>query len=212
MANGKRQIVLDEGSDAVVVRGGIKVEFNAGGINVYGNVPVTLHAPVNDVQLKPPAPEQTPKESGAATVTKQAYNIGDVLPDGWIVGPVGDMGIVMSIEPVSGALDGYKTWHQGEKHAAELRGQGNANARQPSANELNALYNNVVKAGHNGNAQFNTGSSHPYGLYWSSTPSPDYRDDARIQYLGVGNRYWHYKGNVSARVRCVRDEPGLTLA
>ena len=51
MAGGKEkvEVVLDDGSDAVVVRGGIKVQFNAsGGIDIYGNVPVTLHPAAND--------------------------------------------------------------------------------------------------------------------------------------------------------------------
>ena len=171
------------------------------------------------VQLKAPAAEKTPKESGAlaATVTKQAYNIGDVLPDGWVVGPRSPKtGIVMAIEPVSGALDGYRTWYRGEDHAADLRGKGHANARQPSADgnndELNAIYNEVVKAGRNGNAKLNTSGSNPYGRYWSGTTDPDSRDDARMQYLNGGYRLWSFKGDAFARVRCVRDEPGLTLA
>lgn len=170
------------------------------------------------VQFREPAREQT-NEPGVinASVGKRAYNIGDVLPDGWVVGPRSPKtGIVMAIEPVSGALNGYKTWHQGEDHAKELREQGHANARQPNADnnndELNAIYNGVVKAGRNGNAKLNTSGSTPYGHYWSGTTSPRYRDGARMQYFDDGGRYWDFKANAYARVRCVRDEPGLTLA
>jgi|GEM_PF-1540118 len=170
------------------------------------------------VQFREPAREQT-NEPGVinASVDKRAYNIGDVLPDGWVVGPRSPKtGIVMALEPVSGALDGYKTWHQGEDHAKELREQGHANARQPSADnnndELNAIYNGVVKAGRNGNAKLNTSGSLPYGRYWSGTSDPDGRDYARMQYFDDGNRSWDVKDDASARVRCVRDEPGLTLA
>lgn len=151
------------------------------------------------------------------SLDKRAYRIGDVLPDGWVVGPRSPKtGIVMSLEPVSGALDGYKTWYQGEDHAKELREQGHANARQPSADnnndELNAIYNEVVKAGRNDNARLNTFDFHPFGKYWSGTTGPVFRGLARIQSLGSGLRFVLYKDDAFARVRCVRDEPGLTLA
>lgn len=197
-----RPTLKASGDATIITNGNITAYSTDGNVTAYTN---------GTVQLIAPAPEQT--NGLAATVTKQAYNIGDVLPDGWIVGPVSpDTGIVMSIEPVAGALDGYKTWHQGEKRAAELRGKGNANARQPSDNELNALYNDVVKAGRNSNAQFNTSDSSPYGGYWASTTHPDDRDDvARVQYFDDGGRSWVYKDGAGARVRCVRDEPKLSL-
>lgn len=148
-----------------------------------------------------------------ASVDKRAYNIGDVLPDGWVVGPVSpDTGKTIAIEPVAGALDGCQTWHQGEKRAAELRGKGHANAHQPSGSELSAIYNDVVQAGRNSNAKFNTSGSFPFSKYWSSTTHPDHWVYARVQYFNDGCRNWNVKGGASARVRCVRDEPGLTLA
>lgn len=151
-----------------------------------------------------------------AEVTKKAYNIGDVLPDGWVVGPVSpDTGIVMAIEPVSGILEGDSTWYQGDDHAAALRSKGQTNARQPSTNELNAIYNDVVKAGRNSAAQFDVSPLNydsPFGLYWSSTtaPNPD-QAYAQVQYFSDGLRVWGFKEYANARVRCVRDEPGLTL-
>ena len=182
----------------IVANGNITAYSTDGNVTAYTN---------GTVHLKAPAPKPN---DGSATVTKPAYNIGDVLPDGWIVGPVSrDTGIVMSIEPVGGALDGYRTWHQGEDHAAVLRHKGNANARQPSDNELNALYNDVVKAGRIGNTD-------PFGetiygvRYWSST---SFRYDpgfAQIQYFGGGGRCWSSKDGADARVRCVRDEPRLS--
>jgi hypothetical protein len=148
-----------------------------------------------------------------AAKNTNVYEIGDVLPDGWVVGPVSsDTGKPIAIEPASTALDGYKTWHQGEEHAARLRGQGNANARQPSEGELSAIYNDVMKAGRNGNAKLSTSGSNPYGEYWASTTHPDLRDGARVQSFGDGLRRWNYKDDADARVRCVRDEPGLTFA
>lgn len=170
------------------------------------------------VQFKAPAPEQTSTKSGGltATVTKKAYNIGDTLPDGWVVGPRSPKtGIVMALEPVSGALDGYKTWYQGEDHAKELREQGHINARQPSADnnndELNAIYNEIVEAGQNDNAELNTSASFPLGKYWSGTVVLDFRNFAQLQDFYTSDRRIEYRDRPQARVRCVRDEPGLTL-
>lgn len=191
--------------------GGLTVDLSA-----LDNADVTIITN-GTIQLKAPLPKPANDIEAAATVTKQAYNIGDVLPDGWVVGPRSPKtGIVMAIEPASGALEGYKTWHQGEEHAKELREQGHANARQPSADnnndELNAIYNEVVKAGRNGNAKLNVSGSGPYGMYWSGTTLPDRRDGARFQYFDDGYRNAYYKVAANARVRCVRDEPGITLA
>jgi len=132
------------------------------------------------------------------TVTKQAYNIGDVLPDGWVVGPVSpETGIVMAIEPAENALDGYQTWYAGEDHAVKLlHDQGHANARQPTDTELNTIYNEVVEAGRNDNTEFdNTSDSNLYGayrsgMYWSSTLAPDLSlpDLARIRFFNDGGR------------------------
>lgn len=154
----------------------------------------------------------------SSSINTQAYNIGDVLPDGWIVGPISPTtSKPIAIEPVAGALEGYQTWYKGEDHAKGLHDQGHADARQPDADELNALYNGVVKAGRNQNAQldttaFDTSGSNPYGNYWSSTPDQDNPHTAWMQYFDDGSRYLYFKVRAKARVRCVRDEPGLTLA
>jgi hypothetical protein len=207
------------GDATIITNGNITIYSPDGNVTAYTN---------GTVQVKAPAPEQT--NALTATVTEKvytiddvipAYNIGDVLPDGWVVGPRSPRtGIVMSLEPASTALDGYKTWYQGEDHAKDLREQGHTNARQPSAdnnnNELNAIYNEVVKAGRNGNAQLNTSDSGPYGIYWSSTtagPGPDRQDLMAVQkFLIDGTVCIDYKDDATARVRCVRDELGITLA
>ncbi len=165
-----------------------------------GHGQITKHAPVEE-------------QDNVHTVTKEAYNIGDVLPDGWVVmGLSKDTGMPFSCEPEEGVLDGYQAWHTGEDHAVKLRDAGNQNARQPTDKELNTIWEDVVKAGRNDNAKLNTNGSRPYGKYWSSTPDPNNSDDARIQYLGDGSRLWDYKDGRHARVRVVRDEPGLKLA
>lgn len=154
-----------------------------------------------------------PANDATREFSKAAYHIGDVLPDGWVVGGVSpDTHKPFSIEPISGALEGYQTWYKGEDHAKTLQEQGNLNARQPTADELNVIYNDVVQATHNDNAKLNVGCSAPYSEYWSSMTHPGGPDTARVQYLEDGYRGWHYKAGADARARCVRDEPGLTLA
>ena len=58
MTGGKEkiQVVLDDDANVSVSRGGIniKVQFNAnGGIDIYSDVPVTLHPAANDAPQKP---------------------------------------------------------------------------------------------------------------------------------------------------------------
>jgi len=190
--NKTKEIALgDDFGDVAVSVNGVRVEIRTDG----------------SVKFNPVANDEQRTAGGKAPKT------GDLLPDGWIVGPVSpDTGEPIAIEPVSGALEGFKTWYQGESYAAELRGKGNANARQPSDSELNAIFNDVMKAGRNGNARLDTSDSSPYGIYWSGTTLPDYRDLAHFHFLGDGNRGAGCKAVACARVRCVRDEPGLTLA
>ena len=153
-------------------------------------------------------------ETTQSSVDAKAYSIGDTLPDGWVVGGTSPTtGKIFSVEPVAGALDRYQTWHTGEDRAKTLLAEGHENARQPDMAELNVLYNDVVRADRNQNAQLNTRGSSPFGIYWSSEAHPANPDIARVQYFGDGCcRGASYKDNAIARVRCVRDEPGLTLA
>jgi len=204
--NGITLVIDENGNPTLIAPGDVKIitAYSTGG-NVVAHVSGT-------VQIEAPDPEQN---NEIATVTKQAYNIGDVLDDGWIVGPVSpETGNVMAVEPVAGALGGYQTWFAGEDHVKELLADGNNNAHQATDTELYAIYNEIVKAGNNDNAQFNTSGSFPYGRYWSSTPVPNPSDCAtQVQYFDKdGVRSWYSKVYDGVRVRCVRDEPGLTLA
>lgn len=227
--DGETARVIDLGEafgDVAVRANGVRVEIKSGGaVTLHTNGAVTLCPAVSGKAAASASttPQGGEKRGGAAvdgstapitaTVTKQAYNIGDVLPDGWIVGPVSpDTGLVIAIEPESGAPDGYATWHQGQNHAAELRGKGHANARQPSENELNAIYNDLVKAGRNGNAQFNISGSDLGCGYWASTTGPLGWGRARIQCFNDGFQSCGYKNGAHARARCVRDEVRLKLA
>ena len=153
------------------------------------------------------------KKTAHAPIKKKTYQIGDVLPDGWIVGPVSPTTHkVIAIESPKTAPQEYRRWHAGESHAEKLRTQGHTNARQPNSNELTALYNEIVKADRNQAAQLNT---EPYiGKYWASdSPQSAGRQPniAYIQRLDSGVRAEEFKDDVIARVRCIRDEPELQL-
>ncbi|HEY8189639.1 MAG TPA: hypothetical protein VIF12_03070, partial [Micavibrio sp.] len=114
-------------------------------LSTLGNADVTVINCVRPLWVKSRVLEQD-----TATAMEKIYSIGDVLPDGWIVGPVSpDTGLVMAIEPAAKAPVGYKTWYEGQDHANALRREGHTLARQPLVDELKALYNQVVKAGCN---------------------------------------------------------------
>ena len=180
-----------------------------GTVTAYGR---NIIAHSDNVTIKP-VTETGSKGALETSMDPQACNIGDKLPDGWIImGVSPDTGEVFSAEPEANVLDGYQTWHKGEERAKDLRDAGHKNARQASKEELSVIYNDVVKAGCNDNAKFNTSGSFPYGIYWSSTQGRDGPDFAWVQYLDDGHRLWLHKDDACARVRCVRDEPGLKLA
>jgi hypothetical protein len=90
MAGGKEELQVfhpeDDGSDLVVVRGGIaiKLQFNAnGGVDVFSNVPVTLRYAANDTAAKATHEIGVRDRDGAHK--GQIY--GGVFPDGkpgWI--------------------------------------------------------------------------------------------------------------------------------
>jgi hypothetical protein len=180
-------------------------------VSPLNGVDVTVITTGGSIVKQTPAEEQTSTPGVInASVDKRAYDIGDVLPDGWVVGPCSPItGIVMAIEPVSGArldLD-PDVWFAGEYHARYLCEKGNLNARQPEHKELSAIYEDVVRAQRNSNAQLDTSA------YWSGTRIGLY---VAFIYFSTG-RF----GAVSVcdldgrgdpvRARCVRDEPDITL-
>ncbi len=152
-----------------------------------------------------------------ASVNGHAYNIGAVLPDGWVVGPVSPTtGKLISIEPVSGALKGYQTWYAGEEHAKKLCDKGHRNARQPRTAELNVLCEEFKRADCNKNAQFDFSSD--ARRYWSSElcwlPGEERVVTAHTLYFGHDSVVPFHAAvdKACGRSRCIRDEPGLSLA
>lgn len=188
MTDGKAKtqvVLLDDSTEITVVRGGIRVQFNAnGGIDVYGNAPVTLHAPVNDVAPK-------------AQVKAAEPQIGDRMDDGTIFGGISpDTGKPIYVRPTDEPLT--MKWEQAMEYAARFEGHGKAAGtfRLPTGDELNVLFQNRAKIG-----GFNETGSHPSGLYWSSTQ--DGGEGAFDQNFSNGDQHWHYQRYLSA-VRLVR--------
>ena len=192
---------------------GITVIRSEGGaltvdVSALGDIDVTVVTSGHGKVMKQTLVEEL---DNTQTVTKEAYNIGDILPDGWVVMGISlDTDMPFSCEPKESALDGYQAWRTGENHALALREAGNLNARQPTDKELNTIWEGVVKACRNDNAKLNTSGSRPYGKYWSSAPNLSCPDHMRFQYLDSGRREWGLK-NDRARVRAVRDEPRIKI-
>lgn len=186
MAEGKTntQVVLDDSAEITVVRGGIRVQFNAnGGIDVYGNAPVTLHAPVNDVAPQPQV--------------KAEPQVGDRMEDGTVFGGISpDTNKPMYVRPADEPLT--MKWKQAMDYAARFEGHGKpvGTFRVPTEGELNVLFQNRAKIG-----GFNETGSYPAGWYWSSTQIGN--DIARGQRFSDGRRNWHGKYGHSS-VRLVR--------
>lgn len=140
---GEVRVVLEEGSEAVVVHDGFKVEFNAsGGIDVYGNVPIVLHPAVNDTA---------------------APQVGDKVPDGTIyAGTSPETGEPMYAAPNDAPLT--MKWKDAMEFAAKFKGHGHDDWRVPTRSELNVLFNNRAAIG-----GFNETGSRPNGWYCSSS-------------------------------------------
>lgn len=144
MSHKVRTIQLpNDDSEVVVIRGGIKVAFNAGGIvavHTNGNTPSKA------VTMAPPRPEP-----------------GDKMPDGTICAGISpDTGKLMYTTPANAPLT--MEWKEAMEYAAGLKAHGHDDWRMPSNAELNVLFTNRAAIG-----GFNSSDgSYPVGHYWSS--------------------------------------------
>jgi hypothetical protein len=177
------QLVLDDGPLVVVLRGGIRVEFNAGGgIDVYGNVPVTMHHAANDA---------------VKSTTRAGLQPGDPDDGGVYVGTSPTTGL-----PLHAALADEPRYlsFEGALEAAEImRSQpGRENTHVPSPEELNILYQNRDRGALR--RTFQTRGSTPDGCYRSSAAWDDL--DAQVQWFGDGAQGRHDR-NTRLPVRLV---------
>jgi hypothetical protein len=186
--NGKVQLTLEEGSEAVFVRGGIKVEFNAGGIVVYQN-----NAPVY------PAANDSAPQAAAAPGANAGPQVGDKQADGTVFAGLSPDTNQPMYARSSDEPNTYK-WKKAMEYAARFEGNGHpAGAfRVPSKDELNVLFRNRAKIG-----GFNETGSGPAGWYWSSTEGRAYAGCAWDQRFDDGDRGWDPKSYESS-LRLVR--------
>jgi Protein of unknown function (DUF1566) len=179
--NGKTKLILEEGSEVVIVCGGIRIEFNANSIEVYGDVPVTVHGAASD------------------TAAPAEPRPGDTMPDGTkYAGVSPDTGQPMYTMPVDAPLT--MEWEQAMNYAVDLYAHGHQDWCLPTKAELLVLFNN--RAGIGG---FDESGSDPSGWYWSATEHPGHPDIAWMERFSDGDRNWYWKVNV-ASVRPVRSE------
>lgn len=144
---------------------------------------------------------------------KQAYCIGDVLPDGWIVGPVSPTtGKPISIQPSAELLEGCQTWYDGENFVKQLCSQGYAGARQPDEGELTAIFTQIMDKQRNLHAKFSLSDDR---WIWTSSPVEGCPDQAVAMqydlYEGGGNVRFPHKENPYGHVRIVRDQEDIMI-
>jgi hypothetical protein len=171
MSGDKEQIrvVLDEDASAVVVRGGVRVQFNAGGgIDIYGYAPVMFYPGVKD-----------------EAYAKAPLRAGDLDDGGVYVGPSAENG-----KPLHAALADlpeYKTDLEAVAAAERLQAE-HPTAHVPTHRELDKnLYANRNTGRLKGT--FNTSGSTPESVYRSATSYIN--GDARVQWFGEKDQEYH---------------------
>jgi hypothetical protein len=184
MSGGKErvQVVLDESSAAIIVRGGIKVHFNTGGgIEVYGDVPVTLHPAAND-----DADAQATPRIGVIESTGE--HKGEIYGG---IYPADNKPIWFSAAP--GLMSHYNA-------AAWASEQGGALPTREHGDYLTTLRNK-------GGAFmeiFNRSSSFPAALVWLAEPYTFGTQFAWCQRLSDGGQHLYDRRNDELPVLCVR--------
>ena len=182
--NAKTNLVLEETSDtSVVVRGGTRVEFNAGGgIVVYSN---------DDVRVKPAVNDGVKPQAGAAP------QVGDRMEDGTIFAGISpETNAAMYALSADAPL--RMQWQQAMDYAAKHEGHGHKDWRVPTTGELNVLFQNRAQIG-----GFHETNSPPAGWYWSSTEIADYPNCARLQRFNDGTQLW-FRKSYEGPLRLVR--------
>ncbi|MFP4386030.1 MAG: hypothetical protein ACLFRA_02340 [Alphaproteobacteria bacterium] len=141
-------------------------------------------------------------ETPSAQINGRSYDIGSVLPDGWILGPLSPTtGRHLKIEPPDENINGDITWDEGEFRAHKIE----KGARHPTLAELKAIYKHIVRGGQDENTMLATGIF-TSRQYWTSTPYNNAHPGiAMTLHVDHGATYCHLKHNKSATSRLVRD-------
>lgn len=214
-------VSTDGNGNVKLQNGNVTVDIIDGNTSVFGGN-VVAHTD-GTVQLKPPVQEQmNDPDVIQSSVDARAVQIGDVLGkdfdlpeglerlDGWLVYNITEDGVPQALEPKESALEGVVNWKTGMNHAEKtLKKQGHQNARLWTEADGTAIFNNVVKGGHNDKAQLDVSGSLPHGRYWESTEGRTSLGPAVVRYLDDGYRRLKFKDYV-ARVRAVQDVPELS--
>ena len=173
------ELTLDEGSDAVVVQGGMKVAFNASGItvNVQGT---TITVDKNGMV----AMQTAANDAGKA---KAALQIGDLDDGGTYVGLSAENG-----KPLHAALadlPDYKTYEEALAAAEQLKSL-HPTAHVPTPKELDKNLFDNRNTGHL-KGTFNTSGSSPGSVYRSSASYTF--NYARVQWFDDGSQYYDFR-------------------
>ncbi len=215
-------ISIDGNGNVKLQNGSVTVDITDDNTSVFGGNVVAYTD--GSVQLKPPAQEQINDPNVIqSSVDKRAVQIGAVLgqdcdlPEslerlkGWLIYNITDDGVRQLLEPKESAPEGLVNWKIADNHVEEtLKKQGHIGARLWTEEDGAAIFNNVVKGGHNDKARLGVSASDPDGRYWEGTEhryGPGY---AMVCFPDGGNRFWRRK-DYSARVRGVQDVTELEL-
>jgi hypothetical protein len=180
----KTQVTLNEGFEGAVVRGGIRIEFNAnGGVDVYAPVPVVVHLAANDDAAK--AKAATTLEIGAVALAgdHKGEIYGGILPSD--NKPIWFLAAPKSMDHFNAA-----SWATKQGGALPTRAQGD--------------YLTTLKGkGGAFTESFNRGGSFPAGYVWLAEPFTYSGNSSWCQRLSDGDQYYYHRG-YELPVLCVR--------
>lgn len=137
-----------------------------------------------------------------SSLDRGAVNVGDVLgqdiglPQGlerlsnWIIYNVTVDGIPQALEPLESAPDGAVNWKKAKEHIAGLKDQGHVGADLMSEADAVAVFNNLVKEGHNDKAGMDLSGGTPFGKYWLNAVRQDEPGESAVIFMDNCFRRW----------------------
>lgn len=142
----------------------------------------------------------TENTGNTMATTNQPYQLGSVLKDFWVRGPISpENGKEMQIAPIQ--VCKLRSWFIGEDLAEQMRSNVHKTARQPIGRELDAIFNALVESG----CDFN-GNLKKDARYWKGDILK-HPFEARILDFETGKENTVVKTPPIAHVLIVRDGP-----